>query len=89
VWGGEGSFFTARKDYRSLVKNSPFCSYQPFNKLTPCPPLFPREGGTSSLATIYPLYRIERGTRGELRKTINIRQLFLTYSPDFYTDNGE
>jgi hypothetical protein len=66
----------------SLVKNPPFCSFQPFKKTHPLTPLFPREGGTSRLATSYPLSRIEIGTRGELRKTMKIHQLW-TFSPGF------
>jgi hypothetical protein len=70
--------------------------YKPFKKLTPWPPLFSREGGTSRLATSYPLSirqpnvcfthvgdpTIERGTRGELRKAMKICQLW-TFSLGF------
>jgi hypothetical protein len=60
-------------------------------KLTPWPPLFPREGGISRIATSYPLSNRhpnacfthigdparERGTRDELRKAKKIYQLLI------------
>jgi hypothetical protein len=59
----------------------------PFNsvffKLTPLHPSLSERGGKGCPATSYPLSRIERGTRGELRKAKKTCQ-FLTFSPGFY-----
>jgi hypothetical protein len=50
------------------VKNSPFCSFQPFFELTPLHPPLSERGGKGCPAMSYPLSRIERGTKGELIK---------------------
>jgi hypothetical protein len=56
-----------------------------FENSPPCIPLSLSErGGKGCPAMSYPLSRIERGTRGELRKAMVKNQLW-TFSPDFYS----
>jgi hypothetical protein len=60
--------------YKSLVKNPPFCSFWPDKTHPLSSPSLSERGGMACPAMNYPLSRIKRGTRGELRKAMKMNQ---------------